>query len=174
MKSLLTIISTAFIKIKFKKSKKTHNLFNKFISSSKKIIILVDESVTDKSLLIELIKYFLGNEKHLTLLLPSNMMSLLSDFSKIELITFNPIDINFLGFPKKNILEKLDKKSFDVLLDLSIKENFFNIYINKFLEVNFSVGFKKPRADAYYNFQIKPETISENSYRNLLNSLIMF
>lgn len=174
MKNLLKIISELFLKIVFKKKKRTHNLFSKFISTSRKILIMADETVTDKSIITEIIKYFTELEKHVSILLPSNMMSSFLNFPKIEFITYNPVDINFLGFPKKNITEILSEKKIDVIIDLSIKENFFNNYINKFLQADFSIGFERSNSDTYYNFQLKPETNSEKSYRNLLNSLKMF
>jgi len=71
-------------------------------------------------------------------------------------------------------LPKILDKKFDITIDLSIENNLFNNYLIRFSHSDFSIGFEKHNSDKYYNFQVKPEIISENSYKNLLNSIRMF
>jgi len=174
MNKIIHSTTELFLSFKFKKTKKTHNLFSKFISSSKSVLLLAGEPALMDNALSEIIEYFVVRKKELTIIIPSTGYSRFSNIKSVQFINYNPIDINFCGFPKADFLTNLIDKKFDITIDLSIGNNLFNNYLIRFSHSDFSIGFEKHNSDKYYNFQVKPEIISENSYKNLLNSIRMF
>lgn len=174
MNKILSSIVEVFLLIKFRGMNKTHNIFNKFISNSKSVLLIASGSdITDNSLL-DIVKYFVELGKSLTVIIPSTSLSRFVANKNVQFITYNPIDISFCGLPKQRILENLIEKEYDITIDLSLGNNLFNKYLLRFSKSNFTIGFEKNNSDKYYNFQIKAEINSENSYKNLLNSIRMF
>jgi hypothetical protein len=174
MNRIFSSAAELYLSFKFRKDKVRHNIFNKFISNSKNVLLLAGDTENTDNYYSEIIRYFIGLGKNLTIILPSNEMSHLSNLKNVRFITYNPIDISFYGLPKQKFLQELDETKYDTIIDLSLKSSLFNNYIIKYFSPDFTVGFEKNNSDKYYNFQVKAEINSENSYRNLLNSIRMF
>ena len=79
-----------------------------------------------------------------------------------------------IGLPNKELIGKIKKHTFDLVLDLNIEDDVFASAIANIPLSDFRIGFIKENADYFYNFQIPNEINREKSYKNLLNSLRMF
>lgn len=79
-----------------------------------------------------------------------------------------------IGLPNKELVSKVKKHTFDLVLDLNRDNDIFSSAMGNIPLSGFRIGFVKKNADYFYNFQIPNEINPEKSYRNLLNSLRMF
>ena len=148
--------------------------FNKFITNSEKFLLILPTSGADLLESVDVCKYLLTHQKDVTLFGKR-------EGEKYELdeglgsIVYTDEEISKLNLPRKELLEKLRSKKYDVVIDLNRHENFFLSVIANTVETKFRIGFKKGDSDKFYKFQVaNNKNNSEISYRNLLNSLLMF
>jgi hypothetical protein len=124
---------------------------------------------------VNVIRYLLDQRKNVTVFLPEYKYNILSVKESVQTIAYNVNDVNKLGLPTKNLRDILNKKTFDIIIDLNRSEDNFLTAVSFSLDSEFRIGFTKRGADLYYNFQVANNEINaEISYKNLLNSLSMF
>jgi uncharacterized protein DUF6913 len=149
--------------------------FNKFFTNAVDFILVMPADDLDFHNSMEVVKALTTSNYLLTIVVPEHKYSLLQNKSKLRPITYTKEDQNFFNLPSQKLLDEIGRKSFDILIDLNQGENLFCSALTKVIDADYKVGFSKPNADRYYNFQISGNKInSEISYRNLLNSLKMF
>lgn len=149
--------------------------FNNFIDSSSSAILVLPINESDFAISFDVAKYFKIHKKEVTLFIPEHKVNSMDITRNYQYISYSFNDVSRLGLPSKQLIEKLEEKEFDVLVDLEREENLFLLSVSSILNAKFKVGFKKASIDKLYNFQLVNTKInSEISYRNLLNSLKMF
>lgn len=149
--------------------------FNKFFSESIKFLIIMPSSESDFNHTFEMIKYLGIHRKNITILCNAPRVSTIPEREKYKIISYDIRDVSRFYLPAHDYLERLEKKEYDVIIDLNRNENLFCSAMANFFKAKYRVGFKKENSDNYYNFQVRNGEInSEISYRNLLNSLQMF
>ena len=77
--------------------------------------------------------------------------------------------------PNKNLVNRLRRKEFDVVIDLNRGEDVFYSAITNVVGSKIRVSFEKEYSGEYYNIQIADKkTDPEVVYRSFLNYLKMF
>ena len=151
------------------------NTFNDFVGRSLDYLIILPLNDTDFANSFDVVKYFKIHKKEITLFLPEHKVNTISISSNYRYLSYGLNDVSKFGLPSKSLLEKLNERKFDVLVDLERENNLFLAAVAALVKANFKVGFKKPEIENLYNFQMVNTKInSEISYRNLLISLKMF
>ncbi len=151
------------------------NIGNKFLSASNDFLFLLPGNDNDFKNGFDVVRYFLIHKKNITLFLPEYKINLVPEGRKYSFIGYGIQDVNKIGLPNKNLIDKLREKKFDVVVDLNRNENLFYIAVANIVNAKFRVGFKRKQTETYYNFQVINRKLnSEISYRNLLNSVKMF
>jgi len=145
-----------------------------FISQAEEILIIDSEEDSNQQLINELLNFLSTRKIRISIVLAAKKLSTIAEHKGINFFTYNPTDENILGFPTRNFLSNLLDKNFDLAIDLNKDENIFAFLIIKKTKAKYYIGFTKPNADKYYNFQIASQTNSENSIKNLLNCFKMF
>jgi hypothetical protein len=156
-----------------RKLKDTETDFNKFFTNSNKILMIIPTLQEDADKIDEVYQFLTEKKKSVKLLRIASVK--ISMLNTTEIINLKEHDYNWLNLPKKEFLDQFRSELFDITIDLETKDNLISGYLTKQSNSNYKVGFKKEKSDLYYNFQISNSSInSEISYRNLLNSLLMF
>lgn len=149
--------------------------FNNFFNESIRFLIIMPASESDFNHTFDLIKYLGILRKSITILCHAPRVSTIPEREKYRIFSYDIRDISKLYLPTHDYLERIEKKEFDVIIDLNRDENLFCSAMSNFFKARYRVGFQKNNSDNYYNFQVQNGEInSEISYRNLLNSLQMF
>jgi ADP-heptose:LPS heptosyltransferase len=85
-------------------------------------------------------------------------------------------DLNLLFLPSRYILKQITERPYDLAIDLNLDLVVPSGYICRASGARVRVGFVSRYADAFYNFQVKPDTTLGQKliYDRLANSLKMF
>ncbi len=166
----------AYFIIRRKYLKKTDPIcFNKIISNSKDILIILPKEDKDFYHSLIFIKYYLIHKKRITLFLPAHKYNLIPEKEKYRYISFLPPQVTRLFLPDKSLIELLKEKNYDVLLDLNRSDDIFYYAVVSIIDAKLKVGYLKDNSETYYNLIFTNHTYEpEVSYRNLLNLLQMF
>lgn len=149
--------------------------FNNFIENSNSVILVLPLNESDFANSFDVAKYFKIHKKEVTVFIPEFKVNSMDITRNFQYISYDLNDVNKLGLPSKQLIDKLSEKEFDVLVDLEREDNLFLLSVSSQIKAKFKVGFRKVSVDNLYNFQLVNTKInSEISYRNLLNSLKMF
>ncbi|MGD8777958.1 MAG: hypothetical protein PVH88_03235 [Ignavibacteria bacterium] len=157
-----------------KETGKEH-FFNNFVENSLKFLVIMpfDDSAFGNA--ESVLQYLKNRNKNVSLLLKEHKVNTLHGNSLYQFIPFAEDDINKISLPNKDFTDKIEKKQFDVVIDLNLNVNLFSFAVSYLSRAKFRVGFTKSNSDYYYNFQIpRDKTIMDNSYGNLVNCLKMF
>ena len=147
--------------------------FNKFFSESRKILLILPIVQDDVNNCLDFFHFLVNNHKKVKLLRIAAVK--ISDLNTTDIINLKETDYNKLNLPNKEFITNLRKEDFDITIDLGRENNLIAGYLTKQSNTKYKIGFKKENSDIYYNFQVSDSSInSQISYRNLLNSLLMF
>ncbi len=96
--------------------------------------------------------------------------------SKYTTITYADEDVAKSGKPKKNVVEKFLRNTFDVAIDMSIPFSFTNLVFVWLSKAQLRIGFHHDKRESLYNFLIrhKADATLEYSHLSLVNYLQSF
>ena len=164
-----------FAKNKFARKQISEKNFQKFFSESRQILIILptsNDSLVEEA--IEIIRLFAIHKKELFIIQSKDQFSYLPNDFKYSSLIINDEDKTKIGLPKKELISRVNKHTFDLVIDLNRDVDIFSSALANVPLSDFRIGFVKKDSDSFYNFQIPNEINPEKSYRNLLNSLRMF
>ncbi|HEX9614163.1 MAG TPA: hypothetical protein VGA55_01585 [Bacteroidota bacterium] len=99
-----------------------------------------------------------------------------TETSNVEIVPYTSEDVNAWFVPRRELLGKMKRSTFDVAIDLNVGFTLMSAFLCRESKAPLRVSFAKSFADEFYNFQIN--TRSTNSlavaYRNLARCLEMF
>jgi hypothetical protein len=152
--------------------------FTEAISVAKQPIVLLPEFPEEASA-VELVLKFLMQRFHsskVTLVARNEILSKLPDHRSFPLITFGADDLNPWYLPKADLLRKVKKSTFDVAFDLNIRFALPSSFLCRASRAPLRIGFVKPNADSFYNFQVQtgPSNSCSQTYSQLLKCVEMF
>jgi ADP-heptose:LPS heptosyltransferase len=94
----------------------------------------------------------------------------------VQVLPYSEEDVNTWFIPRRELLGKMKRSTFDVALDLNVGFTLMSAFLCRESKAPLRVSFAKSFADEFFNFQIN--TRSTNSlavaYRNLMRCLEMF
>ncbi|GMU95436.1 MULTISPECIES: hypothetical protein [Ignavibacterium] len=149
--------------------------FSSALQKSFSFLLLMPADDKDYREAFNVLDYLENQGKTLTILTNDFRVSLLPAKYRNKAIGFAVTEINKLDLPTHKLTERLREKLFDVVIDLNREENLFYSYIANIVKSKIRIGFKKRKADVYYNFLVDgSDNDSAKSYNNFLNCIKMF
>jgi hypothetical protein len=112
----------------------------------------------------------------MTLLIRDDQLVSIANTPPLKTLTYSGNDINAWFLPRRELLEKMSTRTFDVALDLNVSLSLPGAFLCKASNAPLRVSFAKQDGDQFYNFQVntKGASGSTHSYRSLLKCLDMF
>lgn len=149
--------------------------FNRIISDSKSVMIIIPVKDEDFFPSLEIVRYFFIHKKEVTLFLPEFRYNQIPEKDKYQFISFLPVQITKCFLPNKKLIQRLQAKQVDIVIDLNRNEDIFFSAVANTVISKVRIGFKKEKSDSYYNllFECK-QTDANAAFFNLLNYLRMF
>ncbi|MCA2004214.1 MAG: hypothetical protein LDL01_00330 [Ignavibacterium sp.] len=149
--------------------------FSSALKKSFTFLVLMPADEKDYRESFHILDYLESQGKTLTILTNDFRVSLLPAKYRNKAIGFAITEVSKFKLPSHRLNEKLQEKLFDVVIDLNREENLFYSCIANIAKSKIRVGFKKRKADLYYNFLVDgSDNDSAKSYNNFLNCIKMF
>lgn len=149
--------------------------YTDFISNARDFFIILPfniENVDDPN---PIFHFLLAFNKSVSVITTVEVFNYFRYRTKCHLVDFTTDELTKLGLPDKSLIHRLQKRKFDVVIDLNLNSNNFSTAVSNSVDAKFRIGFYSKTAEKYYNFLIsKDENNPKLSYENLLNSLKMF
>ena len=150
-------------------------MFNKAISGAVDFFIILPGNDAEFSHSFELLRYLIIHRKSVTLFLPEHKYNLIPEKDRYRFISFNLLQRTKLNLPASSLIELLENKTFDVVIDLNRQEDIFFSAVTNIVKSRLRICFNKEHSSAYYNFLFADnQNIPEVAFRNMLNFLQMF
>lgn len=163
------------IKSKFIKSGGNPVPFNNFTKNALTYLVIIPENDEDFKNSFVIVKYLMEMKKSVTLFISEHRYSLVPEREKYRVLSFSLQQMTRLKLPDTLLREKLQKKEFDVILNLNRYDDVFFNSAAFLFKSTFRVGFKNGEISEYLSLQVpQNKKNSKISYENLLNSLKMF
>lgn len=160
---------------KLKHIKNQELSFSSALKKSFSYLVLMPADEKDYRESFHILDYLESQGKNLTILTNDFRVNLLPAKFRNKAIGFTITEISKLNLPSHKLTERLREKLFDVVIDLNRQENLFYSYLTNIVKSKIRVGFKKRKADRFYNFLVDgSDTDSAKSYNNFLNCIKMF
>lgn len=162
------------IRHKYLKNSTTPIQFNKIVSNSNTIFIILPNNKQELDYSLDIIDYLVMNDKQVTLFVLFENRDAIAKYVNATILTFNSISVTKFFLPNKSLIQKLKTLKFDVVLDLERNENTFISAIANIVQSNVRIGFKKNRSESYYNLLVQnlDQNIGSN-YDNMFNTIKM-
>jgi len=168
-------IGILFAKRKFIRGQKNGKSFQNFFFEAKEVLIILpnlENNFIEE--VIKIIRFVYIHKKKIFIIYKSGNQKYLPTDFEYSSHEISKIDKTKFELPTKELADKIKKYTFDIVIDLNLKNDLFSSALANIPLSDFRIGFIKNKSDLFYNFQIPSEINSEKSYRNLLNSLRMF
>jgi len=171
-------IGTSYARLHFRTAGDPIVRFIEAITVAKQPIVFLPEFPEEASA-IEMILKFFSHRFHaskVTLVARKDVLSRLPDHRSFSLVTFSADELNMLYLPNSHLLRKVKKSTFDVAFDLNIRVALPSSFLCRASQAPLRIGFVKPDADIFYNFQVQigPSHNSSQAYSQLLKCIEMF
>lgn len=171
-------VGLAYTRFHFRSTSEQALRWTGAISSAKRVLLILPESSNDAPALRLTVEYFLKRFSPTNLLIVSRVDVATQLFldRHTHLQTFAPADLNAWFLPRSELTRRVKKSTFDVAVDLNLDMALPSAYLCRISDARIRVGFVKPYADTFYNFQVHPQraTTFGSAATILINCLQMF
>jgi ADP-heptose:LPS heptosyltransferase len=152
--------------------------FTQAVSESRRAIVLLPESVSEL-LSTGSVLGFLEDRFHtskVVLVVKKELVSHVPEHRGFNLFTYGPEELNRWFVPRPELLRKMKKSTFDLALDLNQGFALPSSFLCRASQAPLRIGFVKPYADDFYNFQVRTTQVKDPSqaYSTLLKCIEMF
>ena len=171
-------VGTSYARFHFRSAGDPIVRFTEAISVAKQPIVFLPE-IPEEASAVEMVLKFFAQRFHtskVTLVARKEILSRLPDHRSYPLVTFSAEELNAWYLPKSDLLRKVKKSTFDVAFDLNIRFALPSSFLCRASQAPLRIGFVKPNADSFYNFQVQtgPSNNYSQVYSQLLKCLEMF
>ena len=171
-------VGTSYARFHFRSAGNPVMRFTEAISVAKQPILFLPE-IPEEAAAADIVLKFFAQRFHsskVTLVARKEILSRLPDHRLYPLIAFGPDELNAWYCPGTDLLRKVKKSTFDVAVDLNIRFALPSSFLCRASRAPLRIGFVKPDADSFYNFQVQPGPSTNYSqvYTQLLKCLEMF
>lgn len=175
LKPIKNKISNYLAKRKYLKEDQGSIRFNDFFNDSKTFLLLLPAEEHDFKFSLKIAEFLIGMEKEITILVPVKFFSKIPHNKHTRIIQFALEDITKFNLPSDFLANKLNRKKFDVVMDLERMENLFYSSLVQVTQSKFKIGFKKEKLNEFYNILINNQNERpEFCYEDMIESLRMF
>lgn len=171
-------IGTSYARFHFHSAREPIVRFTEAITRARRPIVFLPEASSEAAS-IEGVLRFLSERFHtskVSLVARKEVISSLPEHRGFNILTFTPEELNAWFLPRGELLRKMKKSTFDVALDLNIRFALPSSYLCRASSAPLRIGFVKPNADSFYNFQIQTGQTNNFTliYSQLLKCIEMF
>ena len=171
-------VGTAYAEFHFGSSRDPIVRFTEAISAARQPIVFLPE-IPEEAAAVESVLKFFAQRFHTSkvlLVARKEVLPRLPDHRSFPLVTFSPEELNAWYLPKADLLRKVKKSTFDVAFDLNIRFALPSSFLCRASQAPLRIGFVKPNADSFYNFQVQtgPSNNCSQAYSQLLKCIEMF
>lgn len=92
----------------------------------------------------------------------------------LQLMPYEPTQINIYGLPKKEVSDLVRARRFDLVIDLNQEFCLFSTAICRASQTKLRVCLQHPKRDSFYNFQVRPAHGNGLRYESLIRYLSAF
>jgi hypothetical protein len=178
LENLRLSVGTSYARFHFGSAGDPVVRFTEAISVAKQPIVFLPEIPEEASAVDMVLKFFAQrfHTSKVKLVARKEILSRLPDHRSFSLITFSAEELNAWYLPKSDLLRKVKKSTFDVAFDLNIRFALPSSYLCRASQAPLRIGFVKPNADSFYNFQVQtgPSSSCSQAYTQLLKCIEMF
>jgi hypothetical protein len=171
-------IGTSYARFHFRTAGDPIVRFTEAISIAKQPIVFLPEFPEEASAVETILKFFVQrfHASKVTLVARKEILSRLPDHRSFPLVTFGADELNAWYLPRSDLLRKVKKSTFDVAFDLNIRFALPSSFLCRASQAPLRIGFVKPDADSFYNFQVQTGSSNNSSqaYSQLLKCIEMF
>lgn len=171
-------IGTTYARFHFGRNRDPLVRFTAAISEARRPIIFLPETIREASSIEGVLK-FLAQRFHtskVTLVARKEVVASLPEHRGFTITTIAPEELNLLFLPRADLLRKVKKSTFDVAMDLNVSFALPSCYLCRASAAPLRIGFVKPYADSFYNFQVQTGQSGNLTivYSQLLKCIEMF
>jgi len=160
----------------FRKQRESVMSFTGSLASGHRVLLILPLTPSGHPTrhLLELFRTRYGEEK-LTLVADPLDNGVGSLFPHSEIIRITPLEVTRFFHPSAAVLKRVKAREYGAAIDLNLDFLLPSAYICKASRARVRVGFTRPGADLFYNFQIKVEGANGSAlYDRLAACLKMF
>jgi ADP-heptose:LPS heptosyltransferase len=143
---------------RFRKSREKVISFTQSLSSASRALLIMPfkpGQALPADVVIELIKQKFS-EENITVVTADQNSDIGRILPRATLIRVPVTGLTWFSLPRKNILEDVHRRQYDLAIDLNLDLVLPSAYICRESNARVRVGFVSKRADMFYNFQIQP------------------
>jgi ADP-heptose:LPS heptosyltransferase len=96
-------------------------------------------------------------EEHLTVITGDHGLEVMRLLPRTQFIHILAAEVSMLNLPRKDIIERVQKRPYDLAIDLNLDLVLPSGYICKASGARVRVGFVRKRAEMFYNLLIQPD-----------------
>jgi hypothetical protein len=149
--------------------------FSQSFKNSFNFLVLMPENESDFRNAFIVIDFLDSNNKTLTVFTNDFRVALLPVKFRNKTLSFSINEISKLKLPSNELIAKLKKLHFDIVIDLNREENLFYSFVSNIVNAKIRIGMEKKKSNNYYNLIFSDNIFESNIfYTNLLNCLKMF
>lgn len=149
--------------------------FNTALASAKSVLIFMPENLDHFGTARKILKKFKKQLPEKKIVICTNQQAINIDKnSHIDGIIFvTSQDVNFLGFPRKKLTEKITTTDFDMILDLNQDFQPVSSYLSQKSTAPLKVCLYNQQKEPFYNFAFRTDvqTDLEEKYNHLIDFL---
>ncbi|MFQ5770098.1 MAG: glycosyltransferase family 9 protein [bacterium] len=132
------------------------NIINQ-LNEAKNILVYMPHKIEHFGVALQALQKLITKRPHwhITVITKREMVSIIDNRLKVNIIPFSNEDINFFGFPKESLKKYFNHSSYDLALDFLFK---FDLLIIKLFQLSgapLKVCFDSKEKSHFYNFRIR-------------------
>lgn len=149
-----------------------------FFHSGKNFLIVLPSEYEEAAIAGNTLKKLFDALKkaHLTVIATGIRATALSDMKRSEIIRLDDVDINKLFLPRKNVLQRLHARSYDVAIDMNLDFVLHAAYICRESRAPIRVGVMHQNGERFFNvlLNLNRAAPSHVVYEKFVQQLEMF
>lgn len=171
-------IGTSYARFHFRSARDPIVRFTEAVTEARRPVVFLPEVQAEASAIDDVLK-FLADRYHtskVVLVARKNVMAYVPEHRGFNVVTFDDTELGMWYLPRTDLLRKVKKSTFDVAFDLNIGFALPSSFLCRASQAPLRIGFKKPYADCFYNFQVQtaPPNNLTQVYSQLLKCIAMF
>jgi hypothetical protein len=174
----MTYFGYRFAKFQFRSDVDAVQPMTEFFRNAKSVLVVLPVGYEHAIIAGDALRNVCKHLKHLQLTVINNSTreTSLSEFAKCEVVRLNPEDLNSFSLPKKQVMQRIFSREYDVAIDLNLDFVLHSAYICKASRAKVRVGSAHAVADQFYNVQLKLRESGspQEFYRKFAACMAMF
>lgn len=174
-KSLKNKISNYLARKKYLRNKDNTLQFNNFFNGSNSFLVLMPNDEKDFRFSVKILDFLNQFQKELTILVPVKFFSKIQSNNRTKIIQYSVEDVSKFNLPRDFLANKINKKKFDIVIDLERIESLLYSSLTNLTESKYKIGFHKEKLNEFYNILIaNKDRRAEFCYDDMIESIKMF